>query len=140
MNKKGFSNILIVFTIFIIISIIVIGLFIIYMFQINFEVYKVKKDLFYIIQNTYISLDKEELKYNRYVFDIDNMRKNTEELLSKNLINDTNIEIEKFEYKNNIVSIVLNIKLKPIIKFINNEINIRVKENIKVKLMEVNNE
>ena len=139
MNNKGFTSIISILSVAIIIIIIIISLFIMYIFQINFEIYKVKKDLFYIVQNVYISLDENEIIYNNYEFDIDNMKSKIQILINKNLNNSNNVKIESLKYENSYIYIKLSISIKPIIDIFK-ETKITIDDKIKVKLLEVKNE
>ena len=139
MSKKGFSSILVVLSISIIIIIVILTLFIMYIFQINFEIYKVKKDLFYIVQNVYVEFDENEIIYNNYSFEISNMKNKIETLINKNLNNSDNVKINSLKYENNYIYIILSIKIKPIIIMFDSA-ELTIKDKIKVKLLEVKNE
>ena len=139
MNKKGFSSILSILSIAITIIVVIITLFIMYIFQINFEIYKVKKDLFYIVQNVYISLDQNEIIYNNYSFNIEKMEEKIQLLINENLNNSENVKIENLSYENNYINIKLSISINPIINIFD-KTKIIIEDKIKIKLLEVKSE
>ena len=132
-GKKG------IVYIYFVIGFAVVIFTIIYMciiFKLYFEksVFQVKKDLFYIVQNSVsVSLDINKLEYGEYAIDNEKLKKCTEKLLYENY-NDR-VLLKMIEYNNKIA------KIEVILKFnfwIFNDIDIVLKENVKVSLMGVN--
>lgn len=106
--------------------------------QINLQVYPIKQDIFYIVQNSYFAINIEELAYNNYIVDESVLKDKIQSLIG---INYSNVVIENLIYDKNInkIKIELKIEISPIIlkKYIGN-INITVYDEIKLKTMDVN--
>lgn len=135
-NKKG--NIEILFLTLIVFFLIVIFsvLYILYV-QINTFVYPIKQDLFYIVQNAYLSLNKDELSYYNYDIDEDVLNDKVAQIINLNYDN-VNLVSLKYNKITRNVDIIVNIKIKPVV--LSNkigDINLKVKDNIKLKMMEV---
>lgn len=106
--------------------------------QINISVLPIKQDLFYIVQNAYLSLDNKELEYSSYYVDESILMDKIQILLMKNHEN-INIESLAYDSNSNKVNIKLKAKIKPVIMSgIIGEIDIYIYDKIKVKLMDVN--
>lgn len=138
-NKKGNSLILITFFIFFIVIFCIILLFITSTFQVWVNTSKIKSDLFYIVNNSYITFNNKELSYNNYVVNREYMKFNIEKLLNSNTSN--NVIVEQLNYTNNNVYVKVKTRFKPLLKINNNEyIYITIEDNIKLKMLEVENE
>lgn len=136
--KKGNMLIITIFVIIIVFLLILSSCLLIY-FQINGQVYKIKQDIFYVVQNSQMSLNKAELSYSNYQIDENILKNRVNEILKLNNSNlDINIINLDYNQNTNYVYVKLAIKIKPIINnnFINN-INITLNESIKLKIMEV---
>lgn len=137
-NKKG--NIYIVFiSICVILQILIFtGCFLIFM-QVNDQVYRVKQDIFYIVQNSYLALSQENLAYSNYTIDNYALTQKVNDILNLNY-SDKSVEIKKLKYnlKTNRVEISYLIKIKPVaLESLIGNINLNLKEEIKLKGMEV---
>ncbi len=136
--KKG--NIEITFLTILIFAFIVILMvvYVIYV-QINTMVYPIKQDLFYIVQNAYLSMNKDELAY--YVYNVDNnlLKEKVEEIIKFNYPNkDICVKNIYYDTNNNEVNIKLEYKLKPLLlEDLIGDIDLTLNEKVKLKMMEV---
>ncbi|MEG1989753.1 MAG: hypothetical protein RR144_01300 [Clostridia bacterium] len=136
--KKGNIQIILISFTIIIMCTILTATFLLY-FQINTLIYAIKTDLFYICQNSYFSLNKEELAYADYEVNIEELNKKIVNLLNLNY-SKNNVKLNKLKYdlKNKRIYIDINVEIKPIaLEQILGRININIKENVKLNLMEV---
>ena len=136
-NKKGFiTYFLVIFALIVIIILSSVNL--IYL-QMTNKITSLKKDLFYIVQNTYMMFDKNELSYDKYVVDNNKLKEKIEELLILNYPKD-NIVIESVKYNSeeNLVYISVKVEFKPVIfNKIFKDKYINISRKIKIKTMEV---
>ena len=136
-NKKGFiTYFLVIFALIVIIILSSVNL--IYL-QMTNKITSLKKDLFYIVQNTYMMFDKNELSYDKYVVDNNKLKEKIEELLILNYPKD-NIVIESVKYnaEENLVYISVKVEFKPVIfNKIFKDKYINISRKIKIKTMEV---
>lgn len=132
--KEGNMYIILVF-IFVMLLIILTTYAIYIHIKINKEIYPIKKDIFYIVQNAYLALDKEELAYYRYKVDKDEFRNKIIKLLELNY-NEKEIKVKKLEYDeiDNEVEIYISFEVD-ILNGHKKEVSI--KERVKLSLMEV---
>lgn len=140
-NKNGSVEIVILALTVIFIFIILTTIFLLYI-QINSCVYNVKNDLFYIAKNAYIAANYDELSYANYQFDNQLLNEKIICLLKLNYPNyKFTINEIKYQYDEKSVLIDINLLIEPIV--LNNligTINLNIKDNIKLRLMEVKNE
>lgn len=118
--------------------IILTTIFLLYV-QINSCISNVKSDLFYITQNAYLAADYQELAYANYKINESILQEKIILLLQLNHPNyDISINEIKYEYESNSVLIDINLLVKPIVlKRLIGNISLKLKENVKLKLMEV---
>lgn len=139
-NKSKRGNVEIIFlTIFVVILLIILSATYICYLQINSIIYPIKQDLFYIVQNSYFSLDKEELSYSNYEINEVELRMKIDRIISLNYPN-KNVKIENVSFNKltETVDIEIEIILRPII--LSNKIGslkIFMVDKIKLKNMEV---
>ncbi len=137
-NKKSGNLQIIIIFLFIIFIIIYTFSFIIINIQINSLIYPIKQDIYYIAQNAILAMDAEELSYYKYEIDNNKLEYLIESLISKNY---NNVKIDELYYNNetNYLNIKLDVVIQPLLfkKIIGENINIKIEENIRVKLMEV---
>lgn len=137
-NKKNLGNVEILFvTFFIIVLISSVCVFYILYTQINYSIYPIKQDLFYIVQNAYFSFDNKELGYYNYSINEEMLKEKIMFLLYKNH-NGVCLESLKYDNSKNVVVIKVSVKIKPIIlsSIIGDKI-IVINEEVKLKNMEV---
>jgi hypothetical protein len=139
MNKKRGSIEMFILSMTIMIMIIILATVFLLYTQINSCIYYIKSDLFYIAQNAYIAVNDEELAYSNYVIDNNLLEKKITYLLRKNYPN-YNINVNKvdYDYLNKNILIDINLLVEPLV--LNNiigNINLNIKEKVKLKLMEV---
>ena len=123
--------------IFVFLIIVLMTVYFLHM-QINLQIYPIKQDIFYIVQNSYFSMDINELAFNNYVVDEKILKEKIQNLIN---INYDNVVIEQLEFDKNIkkVKIKLKVSVSPIIlKNYIGDINIMVYDEIKLKTMDVN--
>lgn len=135
-SKKGSVEIIficftIIFAIFIFFSI-----YLLYS-KININIYRVKQDLFNIVQNAVVSFDKEELSYNNFSVDEEQLIKNIEKILNLNY-NNVKLNYINYDKKENNVYITVEVDLK--LKKWNFDDKVKITECIKLDMMEIKNE
>ena len=135
--KKGNIEVTFLSMIFVFLIIVLMTVYFLHM-QINSQIYPIKQDIFYIVQNSYFSMDINELAFNNYVVDEKILKEKIQNLIN---INYDNVVIEQLEFDKNIkkVKIKLKVSVSPIIlKNYIGDINIMVYDEIKLKTMDVN--
>lgn len=138
MNNKGNAYILFITITFSITILFFLIIFMLFM-QINNQVYKLKQDVFYIVQNSYFSLNQESFSYSDYIIDNKELFEKVNYIMQKNNP-DGNVKIISmyYDYKKNKVNISYALKLKPVVLGdIIKDININFNDDIKLKGMEV---
>ncbi len=135
--KKGNIEVTFLSMIFVFLIIVLMTVYFLHM-QINLQIYPIKQDIFYIVQNSYFFMDINELAFNNYVVDEKILKEKIQNLIN---INYDNVVIEQLEFDKNIkkVKIKLKVSVSPIIlKNYIGDINIMVYDEIKLKTMDVN--
>lgn len=135
--KKGNIEVTFLSMIFVFLIIVLMLVYFLHM-QINLQIYPIKQDIFYIVQNSYFSMDINELAFNNYVVDEKILKEKIQNLIN---IDYDNVVIEQLEFDKNIkkVKIKLKVSVSPIIlKNYIGDINIMVYDEIKLKTMDVN--
>lgn len=135
--KKGNIEVTFLSMIFVFLIIVLMTVYFLHM-QINLQIYPIKQDVFYIVQNSYFSMDINELAFNNYIVDEKILKEKIQNLIN---INYDNVVIEQLEFDKNIkkVKIKLKVSVSPIIlKNYIGDINIMVYDEIKLKTMDVN--
>lgn len=135
--KKGNIEVTFLSMIFVFLIIVLMTVYFLHM-QINLQIYPIKQDVFYIVQNSYFSMDINELAFNNYVVDEKILKEKIQNLIN---INYDNVVIEQLEFDKNIkkVKIKLKVSVSPIIlKNYIGDINIIIYDEIKLKTMDVN--
>ena len=138
MNNKGNAYILFITITFSITILFFLIIFMLFM-QINNQVYKLKQDVLYIVQNSYFSLNQESFSYSDYIIDNKELFEKVNYIMQKNNP-DGNVKIISmyYDYKKNKVNISYTLKLKPVVLGdIIKDININFNDDIKLKGMEV---
>lgn len=135
-KKQGEIEIIAISIIMLILIIMFISVYLLYL-QINSYVYPIKEDIYYIVQNSFLSLDKEELAYANYHIDEDIMFKKVNTILKLNY-KEVELKSLKYDKNTNYINVEIFINIKPIImeKSIGN-FKLILKDKIKIKLMEV---
>lgn len=137
-RKRGSIEIFILAMIIIFTCIILSAIFLLYI-QINSVIYSIKSDLFYIAQNGYIAADYKELAYSNYKIDNKILEEKITELIRLNHPN-YKIDINNIAYNQSTNNIIMDIDLviEPIVlRKIIGDITLNIRENVKLKLMEV---
>ncbi len=134
--KKGNIEVFFITILFMILIISISVIYILYI-QINTYIYPIKQDVFYIVQNSYMSLNKEKLSYYEYDVDAEELNQRIKNLIE---LNYDNVEIEKINYNGDInkIEITILVNIKPIL--LTNQIgniNLKINDTIKLKMMEV---
>lgn len=135
--KKGNIEVTFLSMIFVFLIIVLMTVYFLHM-QINLQIYPIKQDIFYIVQNSYFFMDINELAFNNYVVDEKILKEKIQNLIN---INYDNVVIEQLEFDKNIkkVKIKLKVSVSPIIlKNYIGDINIIIYDEIKLKTMDVN--
>lgn len=135
-KNKGSIEIIFLLVILIVLLILTFCVYILYI-QITTYIVPIKQDIFYIVQNAYFSLNNECLEYNDYEVDNNNLKSRVSEIL---LINYPESKLEKIYYNSqeNTVDIEMSVVVEPMIlkNYIGN-IKLKIKDTIKLKMMEV---
>lgn len=137
MNKKnGHIEIIFLLFILIIMSIFIFSLYILHT-QIATSIIPIKQDLFYIVQNSYLSLQESNLEYNQYIIDNALLKERVGSILEKNYSN-CRLENISYDLNNNSVHVEVIASIKPVILdgYIGN-LNLNIKDDVKLKMMEV---
>lgn len=134
--KKGNIEVFFITILFMILIISISVIYILYI-QINTYIYPIKQDVFYIVQNSYMSLNKEKLSYYEYDVDVEELNQRIKNLIE---LNYDNVEIEKINYNVDLnkIEITISVNIKPIL--LTNQIgniNLKINDTIKLKMMEV---
>ena len=136
--KRKTGNVEIIFLMFII-TVLIIFSFVIYVLYVQITTYiiPIKQDVFYIVQNSYLALNQNNLEYDDYVINSNELEHKVNVILKKNHPEAKVITIH-YDYKKNKVYIEIVINIKPIVlgDYIGN-MNIKIKDEIKLKMMEV---
>ena len=137
-GKRGIILISYILLIFSIVMILYIFAFVIFKFQVTTKILSIRKDLFYISQNSVMALDKELLSYNEYNMDKHMLEELITKLIKNNYGNKVQLRNVEYNYKTNEITIEIDLLIKPIFSFgIIKEQKISLKETSKLKLMEV---
>lgn len=112
------------------------GIYLLYT-QITSYVIPPMQDIFYIVQNSYFSLNKDDLSYNMYTVDSNILRNKVENILKKNY-SYCSLDDINFDKNQKKVYVKINIKIEPVFlkNYIGN-INLKYKDVVKLKNMEV---
>ena len=134
--KKGNIEVFFITILFMILIISISVIYILYI-QINTYIYPIKQDVFYIVQNSYMSLNKEKLSYYEYDVDVEELNQRIKNLIE---LNYDNVEIEKINYNGDLnkIEVTILVNFNPIL--LTNQIgnvNLRINDTIKLKMMEV---
>lgn len=97
--------------------------------KINVTVYRVKQDLYNIVQNVILSFNKQELSYNNYVINEEEMSSRVAKIIDLNY-KEASLKYLNYNKEENEVNIIVSIS-------IGNKI-VDVKQNVKLKLMQIN--
>lgn len=137
-NKNGSVEIFILSITIIFMVIILVITFLLYI-QINSCIYNVKTDLFYIAQNAILAVDYDELAYSSYEINDEILKEKITTLLHLNYPNyNFYVNEIKYEHLTSSVLIDMNLQIKPIaLRNLIGDITLKIKDNIKLKLMEV---
>lgn len=137
MNKKsGHVEIIFLMLFITIIIVLVFSIYILYT-QIVTNITPIKQDLFYIVQNSYLSLNKNDLEYNEYSIDNSTLEERVGKVLENNHSN-CKLESISYDINSNIVHVRIVINIEPIIlnNYIGN-LQLFIEDDIKLKMMEV---
>lgn len=139
MNSKKGSVEIIILTLTIIFMFIILTITFLLYIQINSCVYNVKSDLFYISQNAVLAVNYDELAYSNYEINDEKLKEKIATLLHLNYPNyNFNVNEIKYECLSNSVLIDIDLHIKPIaLRNIIGDITLKIKDNVKLKLMEV---
>lgn len=134
--KKGNIEVFFITILFMIMIISISVMYILYI-QINTYIYPIKQDVFYIVQNSYMSLNKEKLSYYEYDVDAEELNQRIKNLIE---LNYDNVEIEKINYNGDLnkIEVTVLVNFKPVL--LTNQIgniNLKINDTIKLKMMEV---
>lgn len=137
-NKKG--NILVIWICFAIIVVIFIffNIYVLYE-QIDMQINSVRKNIFYIVQNSFFSIDMDEFKYYSYKIDNNVMQDKISKLVYLNYHNRVNVESVSYDFNSNNVLIKYNINFYPVVfkNLIGENLKFNFVDNVKLKNMEV---
>ena len=136
-NRKG-SIELLCFTLLICTWIILVSVYVMLNIQINAQIYPIKQDLFFFVQNAYFAFHQQSLEYENYSVEQAVLQQKIIHLISEKY---TEVEVTKlyWDASQKQVKIQLIVKIRPVIlsKMIG-EIPVIVTEEVKLKMMDVN--
>lgn len=136
-NRKG-SIELLCFTLLICTWIILVSVYVMLNIQINAQIYPIKQDLFFFVQNAYFAFHQQSLEYENYSVEQAVLQQKIIHLISEKY---TEVEVTKlyWDASQKQVKIQLIVKIRPVIlSQMIGEIPVIVTEEIKLKMMEVN--
>ncbi len=138
-NKKRGSLEISVLTLVILIFVLIMFCIYVLYIQINCYIYPIKQDLFYIVQNSYFSLDKSNLKYYNYVIDETDMYYNIQNILTLNYNGKVNLNSISYDEGTNYVNISVEVRVTPLVlsDIIGDKFTLIIQDRIKLKMMEV---
>lgn len=135
-SKIGSIEILFICLIIIFFMFIFFSIYLLYS-KININIYSVKQDLFNIVQNSILSFDREELSYNNFEVNEEELVQSVNKLISLNYNNVKLSYLYYDEYEKNIyIAVEVDLKLR---KF-NIKNKVIIKECFKLEMMRFNNE
>lgn len=107
--------------------------------QVDLQINEVRKDIFYIVQNSFFSMDMNEFKYYSYKVDSNVMKDKISELIYLNYKNRVNVESVSYDFNNNNVLIKYNVNFYPVVfkNLIGESLQFNFVDNVKLKNMEV---
>ncbi len=121
----------IIFICFIFIIFISIFFYIFFLnYKINIKVYRIKQDIDNIVQNVILSFNQEELSYNNYIINEEDMIYRVGKIMELSY-KEASLEYLSYNKEDNEVNIVVSVN-------IDNENKVCIKHKVKVKLMQVN--
>lgn len=132
--KKG-NTIIFIFILFMIFFVVIFSVIILY-FQICIKPQWIEEDLKFAIKNeAIINADKEFLRLRAYKFELKKLKEGVEQRLNHKY---KNISVESIEYddSSNYFIVWLDYKIKPLILFNDKEQVVKIKKEIKFKLLE----
>jgi len=138
MSKRGNGIIIVMIFIFLLFFILSMISFYILHFESNLIIDKVKQDVFYIVQNAFFSINKNDFKYYSYKIDENLMKQRINSLIYLNYNDKVKVNSIKYDYAKNMVYIHYEIEFEPVV--FKNDIGnrkITLEDNIKLKSMEV---
>ena len=137
--KKGNSIIIVMIFIFLIVFILSIMAFYLLYYQSNLIISKVRQDMFYIVQNTFFSINKHNFKYYNYEIDESLMKQKINTLINLNYNGKVDINNLTYDYSKNAVIVNYTIHFNPVVftSIIDDTKDINLSDQIKIKGMEV---
>ena len=137
-SKRG--NILIIWICLamVVVMFIFFNMYVLYS-QVDLQINEVRKDIFYIVQNSFFSMDMNEFKYYSYKVDSNVMKDKISELIYLNYKNRVNVESVSYDFNNNNVLIKYNVNFYPVVfkNLIGESLQFNFVDNVKLKNMEV---
>lgn len=140
MNYKKANIMIFYLIIIIIITTLIFSVSILYI-QIDLQLKSLRSDLEAIVKSCALkNCSKEDLKYYKYKFDLEEMKKNIQEIYDLKKVNNVVVEDLYYDKSDNKFVITLNINFKTLINFNNHKnINIYITQDVKFQLLEVIN-
>ena len=137
-NKKGNITIMCLGFLLIIIIFFVFNIYVAYI-QVSTLIEPVKQDIFYIVQNSFFSLNKNELKYDKYNVNQSELYEKINNLVTLNYKNQVKINSINYDYNLNKVNISYTVYFYPIVfkEVLGQKVEVKFFDNIKLKNMEV---
>lgn len=135
-SKKGSIEVLFICVIVIAFMFIFFSIYLLYS-KINLNIYRVKQDLPNVLQNAVLAFDKEELAYNNFVIDEEELVKIINNLIDLNYDN-VKLCYLSYDESENKVNVTVEIDLN--LDKWNIENKVTVSSSIKLKMMELDNE
>lgn len=135
-NKKGYVELIFLMLATLLIITITFCGYMIYV-QITTYFIPLKQDLFYIVQNAYFSLNKDNLEYNEYLVD-NNLLFNRIDTVLKSNYNNCSLYSIKYNNINNSIDLTISVNMEPVVlKTIIGKLKFKINDNIKLKTLEV---
>lgn len=138
MNGKRGNIYIISVSLFIVVLVFLTFTILMLNIQINSKIYSVKQDLFYIVQNSLLSLNNNDLALSYYDIDQQKLFDRISIIINKNYNGTVTLDKVVYNKVQNKVYIEVILKLKPIV-FENRikEVKLKIKDEVKLKLLEI---
>lgn len=138
MNGKRGNIYIISVSLFIVVLVFLTFTILMLNIQINSKIYSVKQDLFYMVQNSLLSLNNNDLALSYYDIDQQKLFDRISIIINKNYNGTVTLDKVVYNKVQNKVYIEVILKLKPIV-FENRikEVKLKIKDEVKLKLLEI---
>lgn len=130
-NKKGSIEIIFMCFIVIFLMFVFFSIYLLYS-KININVYRVKQDLFNIVQNAVLAFDKEELAYNNFEIDEEALIQRINKIIT---LNYDNVKLNYLSYDKSENKVYITVEVDLNLSRWNLKDKVVINESVKLKMM-----